>query len=85
MRWHKGWRERMDGLLYLTLRGLAVAIAVIDLCALSGAVYQRFAELSDLKRTRLPGSPSILAVEGCTCSVRGRPLGARSDRSRKWQ
>lgn len=57
MRWHKGWRERMDGLLYLTLRGLAVAIAVIDLCALSGAVYQRFAELSDLKRYPPSGQP----------------------------
>jgi pimeloyl-ACP methyl ester carboxylesterase len=45
----------MDGLLYLTLRGLAVLIAVIGLCALSGATYQHFSRMSDLKRYPPPG------------------------------
>lgn len=45
----------MDALLYLTLRGLAVSIAVIGLCALSGATYQHFAKMSDLKRFPPPG------------------------------
>jgi len=44
----------MDGLLYL-LRGLAASIAVIGLCALSGAAYQRFSKMSDLKRYPPPG------------------------------
>ena len=45
----------MDGLLYLTLRVLAVSIAVIGLCALSGATYQHFFNMSDLKRYPPPG------------------------------
>jgi pimeloyl-ACP methyl ester carboxylesterase len=53
--WQELWRERMDSLLYLTLRGVAVLIAVIGLCAVSGATYQHFAHLSDLKRYPPPG------------------------------
>jgi pimeloyl-ACP methyl ester carboxylesterase len=45
----------MDGLLYLALRGLAVSIAVIGLCALSGATYQHISKMSDLKRYPPPG------------------------------
>jgi pimeloyl-ACP methyl ester carboxylesterase len=45
----------MDGLLYLTLRVFAVSIAVIGLCALSGATYQHFSRMSDLKRYPPPG------------------------------
>jgi pimeloyl-ACP methyl ester carboxylesterase len=45
----------MDGLLYLMLRGLALSIAVIGLCALSGAAYQHFSNSSDLKRYPPPG------------------------------
>ena len=45
----------MSGLLYLTMRVLAISIAVIGLCALSGAAYQHFSEMSDLKRYPPPG------------------------------
>lgn len=45
----------MDGLLYLTLRVLAVSIAGIGLCALSGATYQHFSNMSDQKRYSPPG------------------------------
>jgi pimeloyl-ACP methyl ester carboxylesterase len=45
----------MDGLLYLVLRGLAVSIAVIGLCAVSGATYQYFSGMSDWKRYPPPG------------------------------
>ncbi len=45
----------MDGLLYLTLRVIAVSIVVIGLCALSGATYQHFSKMSDLKRYPPPG------------------------------
>jgi len=45
----------MDGLLALTLRCVAVLIAVIGLCAVSGAAYQQVAMLSDLRRYPPPG------------------------------
>jgi pimeloyl-ACP methyl ester carboxylesterase len=45
----------MDGLLYLTLRVLAVSIAIVGLCALFGAAWQHFSEMSDLRRYPPPG------------------------------
>jgi pimeloyl-ACP methyl ester carboxylesterase len=55
LRWQEWWREQMDSLVYLTLRGVAVSIAVIGLCALSGAAYQHFSRMSDLRRYPPPG------------------------------
>ena len=45
----------MDGLFYLMWRGVAVSIAVLGLFALSGAAFQHFSKMSDLRRYPPPG------------------------------
>lgn len=45
----------MNGILTVTVRGLAVAVAIIVVAAILGATYQRLSEIADLRRYRPPG------------------------------
>jgi pimeloyl-ACP methyl ester carboxylesterase len=45
----------MDGLLQVTARGIVIALAVIVLLTIVGAIYQFLSEIADLKRYQAPG------------------------------